>query len=239
MGDRPNHLGTDELRARLHSLERDVDANCYRPGPWEAVIRAIKSQPDSTRAALAQDISRASRKLHLRTGRRTVAVAMAMVIELAATTLGAILLALALKTNSNTAAITAMIIWVSTFQPLVKVAAGMMLGVDYEYGYLYGVEPRFKMKFGTYVSMPRWKRVALHASGMVGSPLGAILVASVVGGTLQIARSACLTVFGITLAINLIAMILALAGIRHLRSLRLADGSGGALGLELHEALYR
>jgi hypothetical protein len=94
------------------------------------------------------------------------------------------------------------------------------------------------MKFGSYVAMPRWKRMVLHASGMVGSPLGAILVAWMAGGTLQIARSVSLAVFWITLSINLVSMILALLGVRRLGHLRLADGSGGALGLELREAIY-
>lgn len=165
-------------------------------------------------------------------------VAIAIVIELTATALGGILLALALKANFNTAAITAMIIWVSTLQPLVKVAVGTMLGVGYEYGYLFGIEPRFKMKFGSYVALPRWKRIWFHASGMVGSPLGAILVAWMAGGTLQIARSVCLAVFWLTVTINLISMILALCGVRRVGHLRLAEGSGGALGLELREAIY-
>ncbi len=79
--------------------------------------------------------------------------------------------------------------------------------------------------------------MALHAWGMVGSPLGAILVAWMAGGTLQIARSVCLAAFWVTLAINLISMILALLGVRRLGHLRLADGSGGALALELREVL--
>ena len=238
MVDEPNHRGTDKLRELLDAIERDVDACCYRPGPWDAVIRAIRSEPDNTRTALSREISRVSRKLHLRWGRRTVPVAITIVIELAATALGGILLALALKANFNTAAITAMIIWVITLQPLVKVAVGTILGVGYEYGYMYGIEPRFKMKFGSYVAMPRWKRMAFHASGMVGSPLGAILVAWMAGGSLQIAGSVCLAVFWLTLTINLISMILALRGVRRVGHLRLAEGSGGALGLELREVIY-
>ena len=61
------------------------------------------------------------------------------------------------------------------------------------------------MKFGSYVAAPRWKRIMLHASGMFGSPLGAILVAWIAGDSLQIARAACWVVFWITLAINLIS----------------------------------
>jgi hypothetical protein len=130
-----------------------------------------------------------------------------------------------------------MIIWVSTLQPLVKLAVGTLSGVRYDYCYLYGLEPRFKMKFGSYVSAPRRKRIALHASGMVGSPLGAILVAYMADDTLPVARSVSLAVFWIVLAINLISAILGLFGVRRLGRLRLAEGSGGALGLELREAL--
>jgi len=186
-------------------IERDIDAGCYRPGPWDAVIRVNRSQPDDARIALAVDISRISRKLHLRLARRTAPLAPAITIELAATVLGGMLLAIAVKKDFNAVAIATMLIWVSTLQPLVKVAVGAMLGVGYEYGYLYGIEPRFKMKFGSYVAAPRWKRIMLHASGMFGSPLGAILVAWIAGDSLQIARAACWVVFWITLAINLIS----------------------------------
>jgi hypothetical protein len=233
MGDGPNHPDILELRSRIHAIERDVDAGGYRPGPWDAFIRAVMSQSDGTRAALADDISRVSRKLHLRSGRRTMPLAAAIAIELAATVLGAILLAIALKENSNIAAIVAMIIWVTTFQPLVKVAAGTMLGVGYEYGYLYGTEPRFKMKFGRYVAAPRWKRMALHACGMAGSPLGAIVAAWIAADALPLAHAVCLAAFWLLLALNLILMTLALLGVRRLGGLRMADGSGGALALEL------
>jgi hypothetical protein len=236
MDDRPHHLGTDVLRKRLNAIECEIDAARYRPGPWDALIRVIRSQPDTTRTALADDISRVSRKLHLRSSRRTVKLATAITTELAATAIGGILLALALKSGSEAAAITTMIIWVSTLQPLVKLAVGALSGVRYDYGYLYGLEPRFKMKYGSYVSAPRWKRIAFHASGMVGSPLGAILVVCVADDTLQVARSVSLAVFWIVLAINLMSAILALFGVRRLGRLRLADGSGGALGLELREA---
>jgi hypothetical protein len=84
MDDRPHHLGTDELRVRLDAIERDIDAENYRPGPWDRLIADIRSEPDSTRSALAEDISRVSRKLHLRSGRRTIPLASAIAIELGA-----------------------------------------------------------------------------------------------------------------------------------------------------------
>lgn len=237
MDEKPSHLDTAKLRERLRAIERDIDAARYRSGPWDAFIRVTSGQPDMTRAALAEDISRVSRKLHLHWARSTVSVATAISAELAATAVGSVLLALAIKSDSNIVAIAAMVIWVITLQPLVKVAVGTLLGIGYEYGYLFGLEPRFKMKFGSYLSTPRWKRIALHGSGMVGSPLGAIMVPWIVGSTLQIARSVCLWSFWIFLAINLISLILSLFGVRRLGRLRLADGSGGALGLELCEVL--
>jgi hypothetical protein len=153
-----------------------------------------------------------------------------------ATAFGGILLLVGLRADSNIAAVAAMIIWVITLQPLVKVATGTMLGIGYEYGYMYGIEPRIKMKFGSYVAAPRWKRVVLHASGMIGSPLGAILVARIADDSLPVARLLCLAVFWIVVAVNLNSLILALLGFRRLGSLRLADGSGGSMGFELREA---
>ncbi|HYL58095.1 MAG TPA: hypothetical protein VEU51_04440 [Candidatus Acidoferrales bacterium] len=157
--------------------------------------------------------------------------------ELVATALGAALLRFALAAESSTAAVAAVFIWVATFQPLLKILVGTMLGVRYEYAYLLGVEPRFKMQFGTYVAASRWKRIVLHISGMIGSPLAAALVAMTARGRLPVAAAVSWAVFWLVAAVNVFMMIAALAGVRRVGPLRTADGSGGAAGLELREVL--
>jgi hypothetical protein len=230
-------VGTEELRKRLTEIEHSIDAGTYRPGPWERLIREIRGQPDDVREALAGDISRVSRKLHMRGGRRTASVANGMTRELAATAVGAILLGSARSSSFDVAAIIAMLIWVTTFQPILKVCVGLALGVGYEYAFLHGIEPRFKMKFGTYVAAPRWKRIALHAFGMIGSALAAIIVALIADTELPTAAVVSWVVLWVVIAINLIALLAGALGIRRVGPVRTTDSSGGAAGIELREAL--
>ena len=230
-------LTLDAIRQRLEKIEQDLHGGRYQAGHWEALIRQVKSGSADIRCALTEDLSRASRSLHLRSGRRTLPLANGIAAELFATALGAALLWFAFAARSSAAAVAAVFIWVATFQPLLKIIVGTMLGVRYEYAYLLGIEPRFKMQFGTYVAASRWKRIALHTSGMIGSPLAAALVAMMVRGRLPVAAAVSWIVFGLVAAVNVVMMIAALAGIRRVGPLRTADGSGGAAGWELREAL--
>ncbi len=227
----------EELRARIAEIERDIDAGAYHPGPWARLVRAVRSDPDDVRASLAGDITRVSRKLHMRSGRRTIAVGVGIAIEIAAIATGAALIALALAVGSNLVAILAMAVWVTAFQPPVKVAAGTALGVGYDYVFLQGVEPRFKMSFGSYLAAPRWKRVVLHLSGTVGSPLAAIIAARITGAELPIATVVSQGVFWLIVAINVMPMIASLFGVQRMGPIKLGESSGGAAGIELREAL--
>jgi hypothetical protein len=225
----------DNFRTQLAAIERDLDEGSYKSGPWGRLIANIRNQPDGVRAALASDISRVSRKLNLRTGRGTLPVAGAMAIELAAAVAGGLILAVALARGSSLGAIAAMAIWVTAFQPLVKVSVGIALGIGYEYAYLFGIEPRFKMNFGSYLAAARWKRIALHLSGMVGSPGGAMIVASAAEAKLPITAVVCWVVFWILVSMNVIPFVAAVMGVRRLGRLRMDEGSGGSAGIELRD----
>jgi hypothetical protein len=227
----------DRLRARIAAIERDIDVGSYRPGPWAGVVRAVRNAPDAQRGALAEEISRVSRKLHLRSGRNTISPAAGIAIELAAVVIGGSLLAFALGAGSNVASIAAMASWAIAFQPLVKVAAGTALGVGYDYAYLYGIEPRFKMRFGSYLAAPRWKRILLHLSGMAGTPLGVMLVAMAARAKLPVSAMICWAAFWLAVAINVVSLVVATLGVRRLGPFRVDESSGGAVGIELREAL--
>jgi hypothetical protein len=133
--------------------------------------------------------------------------------------------------------IIAMVIWVTAFQPLVKVGVGNALGIGYEYAYLLGIEPRFKMNFGDYLAAARWKRIALHLSGTVGSPVGGMIVASAAEAKLPITAVICWVVFWILVVTNVIPFIAAVTGVQRLGRLRPNLTSGGSAGIELREAL--
>src|SRR5947209_3637448 len=125
-----------------------------------------------------------------------------LVAECALSLLGGVLIVLAIHNHSNLLALVAAAIWTMTFQPLLKIAVGYLLGVEYEYAYLYGVEPRFKMRFGDYIAAPRWARIVLHLSGTLGSPLGAWLVKVCLPSDLNLAIGVCEGIFWIVVAVN-------------------------------------
>ena len=124
-----------------------------------------------------------------------------------------------------------------TFQPLVKIGLGYLLGVGYEYVYFNGAEPRFKMRFGDYLAAPRWARILLHLSGTLGSPLGVWLVQICLPSDLRIAAYVCWVVFWILVAVNAVGFLVALAGVRKLGPMKASASSGGVAATELREAL--
>lgn len=193
--------------------------------------------PIATRRELSDDLSRVSRKLHER-GKRTFTVTAAYTAEIVLAVAGAIVLAFGAHLQSTLLVILAALIWTTAFQPLVKVGVGQLLGIGYEYAYLYGVEPRFKMRFGEYLAKPRYARLLLHLSGMIGSPLGACLPILFIDPSMKIAEYVCWAIFWVVAAINIGSFIAMLTGLaRKAGAIRLADGSGGSAAIEVREAL--
>jgi hypothetical protein len=225
------------IRDRIVAIERDIDEGRYVPGPWQPLLRDARALPRHEREPLAEEFSRVSRKLHQRGGRYTVPLTTGMLVEIGAAFIGAVMVIIADSRHSNLFAIIAAILWTVSFQPLLKMAVGYMLGVEYEYAYFYGVEPRFKMRMGDYIAAPRWARVILHLSGTVGSPLGAWLPTICIPVDLWFAIDFCWVVFWIVVAINIASFIAALAGLRRLGPFRASDSSGGSAALELREGL--
>lgn len=228
-----------DLRGEIETIESALDSGSYTPGPWSRLVRDVRNSPREQRRALADDLSRVSRKLHLRGGRRTMALDAALLTEFAAAMLGALLLGVGTAAESNVCALIGLVLWASTFQPSLKVACGRLLGVKYDYAYLAYLEPRFKMTYGSYLALPRWARIVTHAAGTIGSPLGAICAWLLTTGRLPLAATVSLAVFWAALAINLLSLITALAGTRRIGPLRMEVSSGGAAGVELREALGR
>jgi hypothetical protein len=227
----------DDLHSRLLQIESAVDEGGYRPGPFQRLVADAKRRPPAERAALADDLSRVSRKLHLRAGRRTVSFAAGVGIELAVAIAGGVLIAAGAIALLPIAALAGALLWMVAYQPLLKIAVGRALGVGYEYTFLFHSEPRFKMRFGTYIAAPRWARIVLHLSGMAGSPLGLWLAAAIVEERLPGTARVCMVAFWLVVALNVVLFGAGVMGVRRSATVRAADSSGGAAGLELREAL--
>lgn len=104
---------TEDLQKRLAAIERAVDNGTYTAGPWQRLIADLRKVPPAMRAAVADDIGRISRKLHLRHQRYSFSVTAGLCIEALGAALGGVLLALGIACISNALAIVAMLLWES------------------------------------------------------------------------------------------------------------------------------
>ena len=227
----------EDLTERLAALERDIDAGSYRAGGWSALLRDLRSLSRPDRMVLSEAISRVSAKLHIRKTTWRAPFAVGLAIEIALALLGVGLLWFAIQTRANWAGAAAALLWTMAFQPLIKILTGAVLGIRYAYAYLLGPEPRFKMRYGTYIAAPAPARIIFHLSGTVGSPLGAWLPIRFLGSQLPVATTFCWVLFGIVTAINVVPFGLALAGVQRIGSLRLSLGSAGSAAIEIRDAL--
>ena len=225
----PKQVSGDRGGSRCGSLSSGTDgtSSCT----WRASDRKASGE------ALAADVSRVSRKLHARHHHRTLSAAGGIGLELLATGAAGAVFAIGQARGSNVAVLVAAAISITTFQPLIKLLVGSVLGVRYEYAYLHGVEPRFKMRYGTYLAAPRWRRIVVHLSGTVGSPLAAWLVSRLTQRQLPLASRICVAAFWATLGLNALLFFAALIGLGRIRTVRLGATSGGAAAIELRDAL--
>jgi hypothetical protein len=152
---------------QLLKIELALDQNTYTKGPWQALVRRVELMPRLERQLLRADLDRVSNKLHRRNGFPQLPAAAGFVFELALLTLVIVFL--------NHPDLWPRIIAVGalalSLQPSIKVVAGLLLGVRYSYVYLWYFEPRFKLRYGTYLSLPARRRVVFHLAGSVGTPL--------------------------------------------------------------------
>ncbi|HZP44172.1 MAG TPA: hypothetical protein VFB15_00850 [Candidatus Binataceae bacterium] len=224
---------TELIRSELQTIAAALDQGSYQPGAWRRVTERIRRLPQADRLALAPDVSAVSRRLHSRRYQRTLGVPGALLMEAWLAIFGGFLIAAGIAHSSNLRAILGMLLWVSTFEPLLKVAVGTALGVTYDYAYLYGgLEPRFKMNYGSYLAMAPLARVLLQFSGMLGSLIGAALAGHLTFYVLPTAHAVSWIAFWVLLAINLGQLIAGFLGIERLGGMRLPPGSSTTLVTE-------
>jgi len=224
------------LHERLAAIDRALDHGEYQSGQWTAFLEAARGAPRAMRSALARDVTRVSSKLHRRRPLHTCSAALGYALEIAATAVGGALLWLGATANLGVAAVAGLLVWITTFEPLLKVIVGWLLGVRYEYAYLFGIEPRFKMQYGTYLAASRPARIGLQLSGCVGSPLATVLVDWLMPPRVSFVHVVAEVLFWILVAVNAAFFLGGLCGIRRVGRLPLSASSGGAAGVELRES---
>jgi len=156
-----------KVKQLMVQIERDLDASTYHVGDWQKCLSEFRDLDRATRAILTEDLTRISNKLHRRNGFHEAPTWMGFVLEylLLATSI------LMMTAESTLLRFISIILLVSCLQPLIKISMGTLLGVRYSYAYLWYVEPRFKMSFGTYQKLKKWQKVVLQLIGSIGTPL--------------------------------------------------------------------
>jgi len=222
----PGPVPPPELRAQLAAIEAALDRGDYKPGPWRKLTDELRSRRQGERFAVAAELTRVSRKLHLRHHRYTIGVVSGVLLEALAGILGGIMIAMGVAGTSNSMAIVGMLLWVASFEPLLKLGVGTAFGVQYDYTYLYGgVEPRFKLSFGSYLALTPFKRIVLQIGGMIGSPLGALIAAQIFETSLPAARLVSWAIFWILVLVNVGGIAAELAYARRIGPVHIPVGS--------------
>jgi len=237
MESQPQEPLAGDLRGRLAEIERAVDDGTYRPGPWQALMRDIRNSMFFERAALAEDVSRVSRKLHLRRRRRRVAMNIGFLLEIAAIMLGSLLVMMGAVTRSNSVAFLGALFWMVAFEPIIKLMVGILMGIHYDYFYLLAIEPRLKMSYGSYLANP--PPGANNRSPLGHSRLAVGRVSDVLDAAANAVRrgGAVPRRILVLVIINVVNFMAPLLGIHRFGPMRLTMSSAGSAALEIREGL--
>jgi hypothetical protein len=225
------------LNEALSQIENELDDGVYRPGRWAGFLRVARRRPKAERLTLATDVTRVSDKLHRRKHALRFPFWVGLAFDTAGTAIGVALLEVGLDRRSTGLVIGSSVILTVTIQPLVKIAVGFLIGLRYSHFFFFGIEPRFKMRYGTYLNAERWGRVLLHLSGTVGSPFALWWVATRSVGVVPRASTVCEALFLLVVAIQVVTFTLGLAGMRRLGPIGLVrHTSGGGAAYELRNS---
>lgn len=221
----------------LSEIEDALDAGTYRPGQWTRFLEEARACPDAERASVAARVSEVSARLHDEKRPVLLPLESALALEAAGVLVGAACAGASRVVGSSVLALGAASLWASTLQPLLKVGVGTVFGVEYAHAYLWKGEPRFKMRYGSYLARPRWQRIGLHLAGCLGAPLGAALAGAAVRPSNPRAARLCEGAAWLLAASNVLFLAGGLLGQKRLLGIATASSSGGAAGVELREAL--
>lgn len=151
----------------LEAIDLALTNGTYKKGRWQRLIRELQELPVESRRTLAALVTRVSNHLHQQNGFPALPVAVGFAFEMVLFIAACLLLA-------------EPSIWLRLFgvaalalclQPSIKILTASMLGVRYSYVFLWYVEPRFKMQFGSYLARSQGQKMLINAMGSIGTPI--------------------------------------------------------------------
>lgn len=168
------NMDLEALRDRAAAISAAIDRGEYKRGMWQRLLESAEEFAPVERAAVASLLTELSRQVHGINRFPRFPFSLALALEVLAFAASIWLLWWG-SFISMLCGLTALAI---SLQPLIKVVTGLLLGVRYDYAFLWHVEPRFKMRYGTYFLMSPLRRVVFHAAGGVGTPVAMLVGAA-------------------------------------------------------------
>lgn len=208
----------DEIRQRLVDVESALDSGNYRKGMWQGLLRDAETLDVADRQAVAEAVSRVSRKLHGRKLYPRAPFGVAIILE-------CVLLAISVYLLGQTGLVAVLAGAAGlalALQPTLKVAVGLLMGVRYEYAFLWYVEPRFKMRYGTYFVLGPSQRIAFHLAGSIGTPVALLIGAVQLMPLNAVLGYLCLVLAGGALAMQVGAFIAQWIGVNRIAGFQLS-----------------
>ena len=166
-----------EVRQVMARIESNLDSGTYRVGDWQKCLNKLKGLGQGSSSMVSHDLTRISNKLHRRNRFPEAPAWTGFVFEYLLFAMSI----LAMTAESTLLRLASIIMLALCLQPMIKISTGIFLGVRYSYIYLWYVEPRFKMRFGTYYDLARRKKLVLQFSGSVGTPVALLVGWRVLG----------------------------------------------------------
>ncbi len=202
-------MAREDWEEQLLEIEHDLIEGSYRPGPWQKLRLALAEAPVQERREVSDLVTRVSNLLHARKFYLKLPFIVGYLLEVALLVASSVLL----LSDGVLSRLAGVVLLALCLQPLIKVTMGLVLGVRYAYVYLWYVEPRFKMAFGTYLQLTWQAQCALHLAGSLGTPLALFVGALVLGDQFWL-HALCFAGFAGALLLQVGAFVLVLLGVR-------------------------
>lgn len=229
-------MDLETIRQRLADLDAALDEGRYRKGMWQRLLRDAARLPSGDKPAIAGMLDIVSRKLHGRNGYPRAPFSVAFIAEIVLLAAGVALLSSpsSMLILPGTAAIAV------SLQPTTKVVAGLLLGVRYDYAFLWYIEPRFKMRYGTYFLLGPARRVLFHLAGSIGTPIAMYVGFACLSDISPILAYVCLAFAAVALLMQVGAFLAQWMGVDRVAGFRLATlTSPATAAFELKQLLDR
>lgn len=209
-----------DIEQLIEEIDTALTEQRYRPGAWQRLVAAVYKLPVAERAELKERISLLGNKLHQRHGFPQLGFPLAFALEIMLAVCG---LAILLSGSDGIGLVMIGLVFLMlSLQPLIKIVVGLLVGVRYAYAYLWYIEPRFKMQYGTYLTITPWARVLLHLAGSLGTLVAFLLGVMLLGDSFSNLADLCWIFFWIFLIIQIVAFVAEWIGIHKVGPFRLS-----------------